>query len=502
MATNIDETVLSYLRLASENRYWLAALCLVISIATLTAATFWPKTYTASSSIFADNSNILGPLMAGRAVTTEIVDQARMAQDILFSREYRDIILEASGADPARMTEPQKEQMIAGIQGRTTIENQGRGRANLIVISHTDEDPVRAFRVTQRYTTLFIEQSAISKQAESRAAFEFIEDQVASYQAKLQDSENRLSQFKTANNFGTLANANNRIAGYQAGIENIDIALTQLDSQIVSVRAQLEGEAEVSRDISEVNAIRSRINSLQLQLDTLRARYHDTYPDVVQVKNQIADLQEMLDSGRVGTTTLGSGFDVGVTTLHQELRSRLAALITERESQLTQRNGIVSLLLAEEERARRINESEAELAELTRDYNVTQDFYNNLLLRLENARVSMHLDEQQQGITFKIQESAVIPTQPDGYGFSQLMMGSLVLSLGAPFGLIFMMLQLDPRVRSENTGWSDDWPLLIGTVPQYYGKRSILRSNGVYVSIFTLLLVFTYGAFWYWNNVG
>src|SRR5688572_10816553 len=133
-----------------------------------------------------------------------------------------------------------------------------------------------------------------------------------------------------------------------------------------------------------------RINALQIQLDNLRSRFHDNYPDVVAVQEQISDLMALYEDGNAGV--LISSEDLqgdGMTPLHQQLRSRLAEIKTTKQSKLSQLNGIRGLLAVEMDRVKLINESEAQRAELTRDYNVTRDFYNDLSKTLENARVSM-----------------------------------------------------------------------------------------------------------------
>lgn len=495
MSINVEDVVNAYLRELSQRRTLVAITIFAVAIVTLSLAITWPKSYTASSSIYPDNSNILQPLMEGNAVATGIVDQARLARDILFAREFTDPILEAGGWNVSTLTPQRKEELIRDVQGRTSIENIARNPATLIRIAHTDQDPIRAFSITQRYTSMFLEQSVVAKQQESRSAFEFIENQVESYQAKLQASENRLSQFKSENNFGTLANSNNRIASYQAEMERLELDLVQLDTQISSVESQIAGETEVSKDLSQINTVRARINEQQMLLDSLRARYHDSYPDVIAVRNQIADLQDMLATGKISVEAieLNDSNEGSVNPLWQQLRSQLAALKTTKEAKISQHNGLESLLTAEEERAKLINEKEAELAELTRDYNVTRDFYNEMLRRLENARVSMHLDEEQQGVTFKIQESAVIPTQPDGFTLPQLMVGSILLALATPVGLLIVFMELDTRIRSE-ARWSEDWPALVAVIPPMKEVKKRKFSDGLFIALVAVLLAGLYGS--------
>lgn len=227
-------------------------------------------------------------------------------------------------------------------------------------------------------------------------------------------AEQRLSDFKSDNNEGTLIDANIRASRYRERIETLGLEFYQLETEQKSVDGVLAGENEIVRDLSEVNVIRSRISALQVNLDSLRAKFHETYPDIVQAKAQIEDLVLLLDSeqSRNGLLVVGSlDKKEGVTSLHQQLRSQLAAIGTKMDSNVTQVEAFTALLDAEDERIARIMGTEAELAELTRDYNITQQFYNDMLQRMESARVSMHLDEEEQGVTFKIQEAPVIPLE-------------------------------------------------------------------------------------------
>src|SRR5688500_18685989 len=99
MNASVVEIAQAYVRELSTHRKWFALGFIVIAVITIGIATTWPKSYTAYATIYADNSNILQPLMEGSAVATGIADQARMAQEILFNRTYTDEVLKVSGWD-------------------------------------------------------------------------------------------------------------------------------------------------------------------------------------------------------------------------------------------------------------------------------------------------------------------------------------------------------------------------------------------------------------------
>src|SRR5690606_21256826 len=100
--------------------------------------------------------------------------------------------------------------------------------------------------------------------------------------------------------------------------------------------------------------------------------------------------------------------------LYQQLRSDQARVRSDMAALRARISESEQLLENELERGRRVADSEAALAELTRDYEVNRDIYQDLLRRRENARVSMSLDAEQRGLTFRVQESAALPLQPTG----------------------------------------------------------------------------------------
>ncbi|MFV2016625.1 MAG: lipopolysaccharide biosynthesis protein, partial [Candidatus Heimdallarchaeota archaeon] len=106
------------------------------------------------------------------------------------------------------------------------------------------------------------------------------------------------------------------------------------------------------------------------------------------------------------------------------------------------------LLKQEIKRLKRNINTEAELAELTRDYEVNRDMYTSLLTRRERANISMNLGKESTGPSFIIQEPARLPLVPSGFRFFHFMAAGILLGLIIPIGLIYLLVNFDPRVRS------------------------------------------------------
>jgi hypothetical protein len=78
---------------------------------------------------------------------------------------------------------------------------------------------------------------------------------------------------------------------------------------------------------------------------------------------------------------------------------------------------------------------------------VTKNIYEDLLGRKEKARMSMTLDREGQGVSYKIQEPPVYPILPSGLRLMHFFFLGPFLGLMVPLGLLYLFIEFDPRVR-------------------------------------------------------
>jgi hypothetical protein len=140
-------------------------------------------------------------------------------------------------------------------------------------------------------------------------------------------------------------------------------------------------------------------------------------------------------------------------------------------------NASQAMLNDELERAKHAAGSENAVAELTRDYDVNRDVYQDLLKRRENARVSMNLDATQQGLNFVVQDPAVLPLAPSGLRFIHFALVGMLLAVGTPLGLLFLLVRFDPRVRSAEQLQRLTGVTLLATVPYYQTPQDRRRRH-------------------------
>lgn len=429
-----------------------------IALATLALGLVWPKTYTSYVTVMFDEKAIIQPLMEGAAVATAATDRARLAREVINSRSFLNQIIEFAGVMPADSGplawDLERERMRKRISIATIPPN-------LIRIEYRDKDPQRAYDVTARMADLFIQETRDLKASESSEAFAFIDEQVREYHQKLVEAEGNLKDFRSENldaRPGTDAAISTRISQLNSSLEAATLELAETRIREQSIERQLSGEAALEVSLSREGQFQSQIAVLQGELDQLRLSYHETYPDIVRIKHQIEDLKTQISQeqarreaeqqrarqqGRVYVDDR-----VRLSPVYQQLRQQLSDTRTQIATLEARKSELEQMLGEELNRGRRVHTGEMLLAELTRDYEVNRDIYRDLLRRRENARVSMSLDEGQQGLSLRVYEPAFLPLKPTGLRFLHFMVLGLFLAVLAPVAYLVARVQLDPRVRS------------------------------------------------------
>jgi len=474
MEMRIEQIVKPLINESFRSRWLVVAVFVVVNAAMFTASVMWPKGYTVSTSILVEDKNIVQPLMHGAAVATEVADRARNARELIFGRKIMDQVLQLGGWLKEQPSPEEQQRLIETIAKRTAIAQVGR---NIIKIEYRDTDAERAFLTTQKFAELFIQEGIRAQAAESSAAFDFIEKQTEEYREKLTHTEAQLKNLRSANlaaQVGSESDIASRIKELQARIERASQELREAELKGASLESQISGVAVSATSSARQERYRERISQLQSKLDALRLSYFDTHPDIVQLKFQIKSLTEEAiaeqerreQAARTGRVEPDQA--AMINPIYQQLRRDLSQNKLTIES-LTARIADAQAQLQEEMlRGQNLHSGDARLADLTRDYQVNRDIYQDLLRRRENARVSMNLDRGRQGLTIRVLEPATVPLSRQGPRFVHFFAGGILLGIVVPIALLFARLRLDPRIRVGAELSSSHRTPLVAAIPHLW----------------------------------
>ncbi|UZJ43903.1 chain length-determining protein [Marinimicrobium sp. C6131] len=480
-------------------RVWVVLIFIAVSFGPLVVGYFWPNTYATSALLYADETNIIEPLLKGRASVTS-VDRAKQAQEVLYSRRVMEDAAKAAGLVGENHSADQMARAVRHLRSSVRVETQG---SNQFRVSYSAPNPDKAFTVLNSVVNVFIQDTARRKREESLGAFNFIDSQADSYRRQLEEAELKLKEFRAQNTDGTEAQVTSRINQLRNDIESLKLEIQDSESRLTSIKQQLNEESQYQQAKGQIDLLRDRRRELSRQLDQLRLSYQDSYPDVVSVRQQIQDLDEEIAQLEFA----GDSFSRGETVenpLYEELRKQQSVVEVDLSAQKRRMESLEGMLQRELERAERVAANQAELSELTRDLDVLRDIYNEMLQRKESARLSMTLDIEGQGVSYRIQDPATFPLDPSGLRYVHFAAVGPFLGLLAPFGLLFVYVFLDPHIRSARA-LQQQLPQgieVIGVIPHYNTPLAerLVKKDMILLLGIALLAMIAYvalGVTWY-----
>jgi polysaccharide chain length determinant protein (PEP-CTERM system associated) len=472
----VVESVLSELRGAWRfRRYALGVAWGVCAIGWLVVYLL-PDRYEAHARVNVDTRTALREQLQGIAVEQNVEMQLNLVRQQLLGRASLDKVASKVGLDRGVVTPQQRDELITDLSTRIqlTLEpatvRDPRIPNTLFRITYSDTTRENAVRVVDVLLNSFVEDTMGSEHSGTASAQRFLREQIADYDRRLADAEQRLAEFKKRN-FGLVPGAEGdhfaRLTTETQEVRRLEGAIGIATSRHNELMRQLRGETPYAiptpgsgsapQNTSGGGAAQdtsSRIQETQARLDDMLLRFTDKHPDVLatrEVLDQLLARQkqeiEALRRGDFGAAALSGARSnplyQSIQTQLNQVSVELAALRVELANH--QRNAASLRALVDT-----APEVEAEYARLTRDNDVTRAQYNELLQRLERARVSG--DAEQTGVVaFNVVDPPNADFNPTFPNRPLLIAAVFVVGLALGGGVAYLLHLLRPVFSSERT---------------------------------------------------
>src|ERR1700731_874279 len=279
-------------------RYWWipAFMTVTLGVIGLAASLVLPKKYTSSTLVLVEQPTVPKDLI--KPVITDDLNQrmASMKAQILSRSRLESIInkfnlypLERKTTHMEDLVEKLKSavhvELIEPLAGATDRQPPGFN------VSVTFDNPQLAQKICQEITSMFMEQNATGRVAQSNKTTQFLTEQLNEAKAKLEEQDKRLAQFKAEHlvsmpeqeqtNLTLLSGMNTQLDATTQGLtraqQDKSLNETLLTNQEANWKAAQVGLQNPETQEQELTA-------LQQQLSALLAKYTPEHPDVIKVK--------------------------------------------------------------------------------------------------------------------------------------------------------------------------------------------------------------------------
>jgi polysaccharide chain length determinant protein (PEP-CTERM system associated) len=306
------------------------------------------------------------------------------------------------------------------------------------------ESPAKVQQVADELTSLFLEENLRIREKATREITVFLEDEVDLQKKRLDQLEGQIMAFKDEHldELPEMLESNvQRLATVERSIERLEDQLKSLKEREGYLQTQLAAlEPELENDPDE-----QRLQQLEIQLITLKTRLSEEHPDVIKTRAEIADLEKRIyPDGAPSDGENRKPDNPAYVTLSSQLAGTRADIdFTAQQIRKQQRE--------EEKYQRRIETTpkiEKEYTTLLIERSSAREKLNDLMRKINEARVAHNLEKDQKGERFTMIDPPRLPEKPFKPNRLLIFVVGVVLSLGAGLGVAVLKEFSDRAVYS------------------------------------------------------
>jgi uncharacterized protein involved in exopolysaccharide biosynthesis len=430
-----------------QRRYYVLVCFIVMLVVGTTLAFALPRTYRSTATLLVQSQDL--PTTIVDAPTSGAVEQriARIREQVL-SRGDLIQLIEQNDLYPSERSRQPLSKIIEKMRHSTSVGalssdiGQQSGTQNntiAIAMSFDYPDPAKAQAVLQSFVTKFLSMSSQDVEDQASLSVRFLQDQANKLQAQISDIEGQLTALK----------ARNGAALASSGAPPL-IDTGSFSAQITSLQNENRQLIAQSRRPSQSNALAAA----EAQLAAAQAQYSDTHPDVIALKERVAQLRRISQNSNDGAT-VQEQIAANNAAIHQ--------LMSQRDETLSRANAA----MAGQARAPAIMEQAMQLENRA---NALRNQYQQVSENLLKAQNGSRMASEQRAERLSLVEPANLPDRP--FSPNRLLLvgagaaGGLILGLMLALGLEFVNRPVRSPRQLEQLGLP-----VIGIVPLIDSKQ-------------------------------
>ncbi len=311
----------------------------------------------------------------------------------------------------------------------------------LIEVEFTHQDAQTAAKVVNSIADVYVLQNLERKVESNASAGDFLQKRVAELQSQIRFDEERLINYAKSNQILSLDSTQNTVV---QRLSDLNSKLSEAEGARINAettyRTALENplrESIAQNKDGRTTGLETQLASLRQRLAQLKTVYQDEWPEVQQVRGEIAAIEKDLSSNRKRSA------DTEVAALEQTYRQAAAREKELRSYFDSQRNAVLTQ-----------NEAAVNYRIIQQEIDTNKELLNGLLQRSRETEVILNGTPNNVHIV----DRALTPRGPAGPQRTKNVVIAFLASLMLGFGLAFLLNWLDDTVRA-----ADDLETQLGT---------------------------------------
>jgi len=445
-----------YKEITLRRRWWIIIPFLLSILIGIGLSLKLPKVYQASTLILVQRQRVPTSYVR-EIISIDLEDRIRTITQQITSRTNLEKIINAFNLYNKSGSHMFMEDKIESLRKRIKVDvsRSGRRGANAFEIFFTGKYPKQTAEVANALASYFMTENLKLREDQAIGTSEFLTDELETIRKRLLEKEEEFRKYRKRymgglpeqleTNLRILERKQQQLVTNQENLreaENRKLLIQQQISELAKIRkagtGQIEGEGEVAQPTS--------LDQLRKQLTSLEARYTEKHPDVIRLKNKIADL-ESKERTNAKEEVQGRPKDKRVTRAEINLVNQLREIVLEIKNLKSEAAHLHSQMKWYQTQVENTPKREQELMSLNRDYRNIQETYNSLLSRKLEAEIAVNLEMKQKGEQFRILDPAKTPIRPFKPDINRILLMTVGLGFALGCGLAYLRETMDTSFR-------------------------------------------------------
>jgi polysaccharide chain length determinant protein (PEP-CTERM system associated) len=469
------------LRLIIRKRWFLLIPFCLSLLAGIVYSIKVPRIYTAETLILVEPQRVPDDYI--RSVVAGDVESrvSTIQQQILSRTNLSRIIEDFKLFNRPEYSKLYLEEKISSLRRRIRVKvtrSKRRSDADSFSISFKDENPEIAMKVTNAIATSFIDENLKVREEQAVGTSNFLAGELESVRARLEVLEEQLKNFRKKNmgelpeqlesNLRILDRLQEQLSERQLNLREEKSNLQAVQSEIFSLTSGGSSGSISAIKTEMLNEIAGHREALEL----LQAKYTKEHPDVLRLKQLIADKErEYAALSEPSDNAVPATVNPALVNKLDELRRRERSAAQVVKTLSGEIKDLQRQMTDYETRVENTPRREQELLSLKRDYENMQALYNSLLNRRLEAELAANMERKQKGEQFRIVDSASLPQKPSDPDMKKVFGLFVFAGLGLGGGLIFLQYMTDNSLSNLEEIESISHLKVIAAIPPIFNER-------------------------------
>ncbi|MGC2015222.1 MAG: hypothetical protein WA657_05280 [Candidatus Acidiferrales bacterium] len=454
-----------YWAIVRRRRWWVLLPMFLCWAVVWTGGWLWPASYQSDGLILLEQQQVPEQYVVPN-VTADLQDRVQSMTQQILSRTRLQTVIDrfhlyppghglSSFLQSGDAVEQMRKDITIDLVRSDDKTGNRRGQLTAFKISYSAGSPELAQQVNSELTSIFIDENLKAQQQLSEGTTAFLDAQLADARAKLEEQEAKVQDFK-AKHVGYLPS---QLEGNVQILSGLQVQLQANERALDAAKQQKLYLESLQQQYQSAQG-----TDLRLELADLRAKYTDDYPDIIHLKEKIAEtdkLKKQIEaevaskqkthnaSDNNAAAPAAEQVERGSTATMMQIESQLKSNQLEIQNYEKRQRDLESKVSAYQARLNLTPETEEELAVISRGYDESKANYDSLLQKQYQSQLATSLEQRQQGEQFSVIDPPSFPDKPSAPNHLLVSLAGLAVGIVVGLFLSALMELTDVRIQKE-----------------------------------------------------